>query len=195
MSFVKVSVVAVLSLAVCSESGWAQRVAPKDVTRLLGSAPVLGSGPGACLAAAQLRAGGSYLARGRTAMVPVSFSRISRNDAGEYQIGEALNIGLGVSWFDGGAEYTHAEGNAEQATLTVEPELIWGVAVNPGVRNDAVGLSGSVTASGFVGLRTVALAVGYDFIAESPTFGIAFKVDPFRFRRGSRARLCIQEAF
>ena len=150
-----------------------------------------------------LKPGTAYSVSGSTSTIPVTFSRVEKDAAGKYSVGAALNLGYGYTWFGGSGSYLAtpapstpvAGGGSNDGTMDVDPEIFGGLALNTGIRNESAGVGGALSATGFVGFKMVAVSAGYDFIAKSPIFGLSAKIDPFKFRRGSGARLCIKPGF
>ncbi len=111
-----------------------------------------------------------------TPTIPLTFSRVEKIQ-GEYRIGAALELGLGYSVVQGKALY-NADG-----TISVDPELLAGLAVNVGARNGDTKLDSSLSLSGIIGFSRVALTTGYDLLNKSWFFGLCTKVDTFSFTK------------
>jgi hypothetical protein len=143
-----------------------------------------------------LKPGAAYSVTGSTAVVPVTFSRIERSEDNKYRLGASIDIGYGYTWYTGSGTFTKSDAPSDAGTMTVEPDMFYGLAVNPGIRNSASDLEGSFSATAFAGIRSIALSAGYDVLAKSPVFGLSVRVDAFKFGRGSGARFsCVRPAF
>lgn len=103
--------------------------------------------------------------------VPVTFNALEKNDAGDWQMGEAILFGAGATFILGKASF-------EGVNASVQPWIIAGAAVNAGVKDDAEeGVTEALTASLFVGLADVALSFSRDLLGGGTSIGISLKVD------------------
>lgn len=103
--------------------------------------------------------------------VPVTFSSLEKNEEGEWRLGSAVTMGVGVTFLLGKATKTGT-------TLTAEPWVIAGAALNAGVQEDPESnVTEALTLSGFFGFGDVALSFSRNLLRGGTSLGLSLKVD------------------
>ena len=165
----------------------AQRISAGALERLTPDRPP-GFGPAAasCLTKSQLVEGHAYDVSGRTTMVPVTFARLERVD-GRTRLGTALDAGASYILFSGSGTYESGQ------QFSVTPDVFFGLGASAGVRDDSGSAGASIGLFGLVGFRSLALRLGWDFIANHFVLGVATKVDLLRVSPSTGGFLCPRE--
>jgi hypothetical protein len=103
--------------------------------------------------------------------IPLSFSRLELVD-GKYQLSPTISIGYGYAWFFGTFLFSETD------EILVKPKVFFGPIADIALQNnfDFKKLAG-VFAGGFIGFGGFNLFGGYDFLANSPSFGIGSRID------------------
>jgi hypothetical protein len=103
--------------------------------------------------------------------IPVSFSRLELKD-GKYQLSPTISLGYGYAWFFGNFIFTETD------EIMVKPTFFFGAIGDIALQNnfDLKKLAG-IFAGGFIGFGGFSLFGGYDFLANSPSFGIGSRID------------------
>lgn len=113
-----------------------------------------------------------------SAGIPVSFARLELRDDAEATLGSTLALG---------ASYTFILGNATKISndeIELTPGFFFGGAINTGL-SEATDLSvePSLSIAGIVGIDTVAITAGRDFLSKETFIGLSAKVDVFRLKK------------
>lgn len=103
--------------------------------------------------------------------VPVTFSSLEKDDDGEWRMGSAITMGLGVTFLIGKASLTGE-------TMTAAPWLIAGAAINAGIQEDSDSrATEALTLSGFFGFGDVALNFSRNLLRGGTSIGLSLKLD------------------
>ena len=126
-----------------------------------------------------LKVGTTYDVFISTATIPITFSKLVKDEAGDYTVGAQLGIGVGYLWILG-TMTPQADGNAR-----IDPGLFFGPAGDIGVRNEGDELKTAFSLGAIIGYDVIAATVGYDFLAESVYIGLSGTIDFFSLRKDS----------
>lgn len=103
--------------------------------------------------------------------VPVTFSSLDKDDDGEWRMGSAITMGVGVTFLVGKA-------SATGMTMKADPWIIAGAAINAGIQEDAESrVDEALTLSGFLGFGDVAVSFSRNLLRGGTSIGLSLKLD------------------
>ncbi len=114
---------------------------------------------------------------------PITLVRLNSDDSQNVRIEPILSVGLGYVWISGLSTI-----DAKNESIIIYPSSTIGIAASLGVINKvdgSAGTEGSLTLTGVIGLRSMLISFGYDFLSESPVVGMGFCVNLFTLSKNA----------
>lgn len=109
-----------------------------------------------------------------TPSLPVSFSRLEQNDAGDWRVG--ANVAIGASYV-----FMLGKGTGlEDGSVRVDPAFFIGLTGNFGVAQDPDedgAISESFMLGGVLGFSGLSVIAGRDILAKTPILGVGGRID------------------
>jgi hypothetical protein len=112
----------------------------------------------------------------RTSGLPISFSRLETDSAGNWKIGQNISLGGSYIWGWGNGTLN------PDSSITTEQHFFFGFTGNFGVvqdKNNSTKLSPSITLGGIIGFSSFAVMLGTDVLNKTPIIGIAYNISGF----------------